>query len=84
MGKIKKYLTNGGKRSIIEIVIQILIYIIILSFFAGRVYSEKKEMYERINRLEQKQECLEEIKIRLKALEENQQRILEILQGKYR
>ena len=84
MTEIKKYFKNGGLKDIIQLSIQLLVYLIILGFFAGKIYYSNNELQARVNKLEQKQECLEEIKIRLKAVEENQERILEILQGKYK
>jgi len=84
MTKIRGYFKNGGLKDIIQLSIQLLVYLIILGFFAGKIYYSNNELEARVNKLEQKQECLEEIKIRLKAVEENQERILEILQGKYK
>ena len=84
MSKIKFYLTNGGLKDIVQLGVQLLVYLIILGFFAGKIYYSGNELETRIDKLEKKQECLEEIKIRLKAVEENQERILEILQGKYK
>ncbi|HPO91341.1 MAG TPA: hypothetical protein PLJ44_09560 [Victivallales bacterium] len=87
MSKIKFYLTNGGLKNIIELGVQLLVYILIITFFMGKSYTNFLSLQHRVEKIEtadeQQQECLQEIKMRLTALEENQERILEILQGKY-
>ena len=82
--KIKTYFSNGGMKDVIGIAIQLIIYLMILGFFAGRFSSENDQLQARVCEMEKKQTYFEEIKVRLTALEQNQQRILEILQGKYK
>lgn len=82
--KIKNYFFNGGLKDIIGLVVQLIIYLVIIGFFAGKFSTENNQLQARVCEIERKQEYLEEIKIRLTALEQNQQRILEILQGRYK
>jgi len=82
--KIKNYFFNGGLKDVIGLMIQLIVYLVILGFFVGRFTTENNQLQARVCEIERKQEYLEEIKIRLTALEQNQQRILEILQGRYK
>lgn len=82
--RLKEYFSNGGIKDVIYVLVQFVVYLIVIGFFAGKFTSENYQLQARVCEIEKKQEYLEEIKIRLTALEQNQERILEILQGKYK
>lgn len=85
MSPIKRFLANGGLRRSLEIAIQLIIYLLILSFLLGKNKSEFDIIKDRVQKIEYDYQVnLVDIKERLARVEENQKRILEILQGRYK
>ena len=91
MQKIKKYLSNGGKRELLRIIPQFILYVIIGIFILGKYVKgsvdDRSSIKARISIIEQRQDktedCLTKVLANQEGLKATQARILEILQGKY-
>ena len=83
--KFLRYIQNGGKKEIayLSIILYLLIYVVKLSFGSGIYVSQIKTNLQDIQELKEKISVVEEIQRDIAQLKTNQERILEILQGKY-
>lgn len=92
MTKIRQYLVNGGAKEIkgwfIQFVITFITLIFLLGVFKGSYDVSRSNTEDRIKKLEDKQgkfeDCMREVLERVSRIEANQERILEILQRKYK
>ena len=91
MDKIKRYFNNGGKKELMRIIPQFILYVIVGIFILGKFVKgasdERAYLKSRVSKIEIKQsktdDCLVNILSRLTGIEKNQETIKEILQGKY-
>jgi len=84
--KFLRYIQNGGKKEIayLSIILYLLIYVVRISFGSGIYISQIKINSRDILDIKTKISVLDSIQKKLSKLEANQERILEILQGKYK